>query len=332
MNQNHPPAVSVITPLYNRADYIPQIVTTLGRQTFTDLELIIVDDGSKDDPRAAIENVKAAFPIRLIRCDHNAGAASARNSGIDVARGRYVAFLDSDDAWAPEKLLRQFQQVEKSRDKNLLVSLTRQLVVGPRIYVAPRRLLARGQEVGEYLFQRGGIIQSSMMFMDADLARSVRFVDGARGHDDWSFALRLEEAGASFEMLPAALTIYNDDRGRARRSPSYSKARYDWLEQWRERLGEGPYLAARAAFASRMTGNRSPELFRAIATALLRRAIPAWRAAYYAATLTFPAVRDYSVSAREAWLGRGLEAVKWRQEWEKSDKKHPRRSSPAHPG
>src|SRR5262249_13268211 len=116
MSQNQSPAVSVITPLHNRADYVPQIVTTLGRQTFTDFELIIVDDGSTDDPLRAIENVKAAFPIRLIRQDHNAGAASARNSGIDAARGRYVAFLDSDDAWAPEKLLQQFQQVEQSHE------------------------------------------------------------------------------------------------------------------------------------------------------------------------------------------------------------------------
>jgi glycosyltransferase involved in cell wall biosynthesis len=327
MSQNHPPAVSVITPLYNRADYIPQIVTTLGRQTFADFELIIVDDGSNDDPLLAIENVKAEFPIRLIRHERNAGAASARNSGIDVARGRYVAFLDSDDAWTPEKLLQQLQHVEKSHEAGPLVSLTRQLVVGPRTYVAPRRLLTRDQAVGEYLFQCGGIIQSSMMFMDTGLAKSVRFVDGGRGHDDWSFALRLEEAGARFEMLPAALTIYNDDRGRARRSPSYSKARFDWLEQWRERLGEGPYLAARAAFASQMTGDRSPQLFRAIWTALLRRAIPAWRAAYYAVTLAFPAVRSYSVLTKEAWLSRGLGAVNLRHEWKTPEKKHPCSSS-----
>jgi glycosyltransferase involved in cell wall biosynthesis len=327
MNQDHPPAVSVITPLYNRAKYISQIVTTLSQQTFTDFELIIVDDGSNDDPKSVVENVEASFPIRLIHRGHNVGAASARNSGIDLARGRYVAFLDSDDAWMPEKLFRQFQHVERSRDRRRLVCLTRQFVTGSRTFWAPRRLLVPGQTVGSYLFQCGGVIQSSMMFLATDLAKSTRFVDGARGHDDWSFALRLEKAGARFEMLPEALTIYNDESGRARRSPSYSTARFDWLQQWRECLGEGPYLAARASFASHMSEKWSRQMFQAIWTAFLRRAIPSWRAAYYMVTLAFPLVRSYGVLAKQIWFSRGLRRIKPRPEGESADEPRAQRNS-----
>jgi glycosyltransferase involved in cell wall biosynthesis len=325
-NRNHPPSVSVITPFYNRADYFRQVVDTLDRQVFRDFELIVVDDGSEDDLRPAIAKVETEFPIRLIRLDCNTGAASARNCGIENARGRYVAFLDSDDAWMPEKLLSQFRQLENANNRSVLVGLTRQLVIGARTYEAPRRLLTQGDSIGEYLFRRGGIVQSSMMFMTTDLARSVRFVDGGRGHDDWSFALRLEQAGAHFEMLPAALTIYNNAGGRTRRSPTHSQARFDWLEQWRGSLGEGPYLAARAAFVSHMSMDQSPHAPHVIGTAFLRGAIPPWRAAYYAATLVFPSLRKLGVFAKEVRLGRGSEAVKRhreRVEWRKSGKGHP---------
>lgn len=325
-DRNEPPSISVITPIYNRAEYVRKVVDTLERQVFKDFELILVDDGSEDDLRPAIANVETEFPIRLIRLDRNTGAASARNCGIENARGRYVAFLDSDDAWMPDKLLSQFRQLEDANNRNVLVSLTRQLVIGGRTYEAPRRLLAQGDSIGEYLFRRGGIVQSSMMFMTTDLARSVRFVDGGRGHDDWSFALRLEQAGAHFEMLPAALTIYDNAGGRVRRSPGYSQARFDWLEQWRGNLGDGPYLAARAAFVSHMGLNRSSRAFQAIGVACLRGAISPGRAAYYAASLVFPSFRKLGVFAKEVRLGRGSAAAKrYREsvEWRKPEKGHP---------
>lgn len=323
------PAVSVITPFYNRADYLQDIVDTLREQTFRDFELVAVDDGSEDDLRLAIAKLETDFPIRLIRLDRNKGAASARNAGLDNCEGRYVAFLDSDDAWMPEKLFSQFQQLESAKDRKALVSLTRQLVVGARTYEAPRRLLTRVESVGEYLFRQGGVIQSSMMFMTADLAKSVRFQEGGRGHDDWSFALRLEQAGARFEMLPASLTIYNDAAGRVRRSPAYSQARFDWLEQWRGGLGEGPYFAARAAFVSNMSDNRSPRALHAIVIAVLRGAIPPWRGLYYAAALAFPAVRELGVFVKDIRLrGKPSPAIRHHGvELENSGKGYPSRGS-----
>src|SRR5579871_1321160 len=138
-NRSSLPAISVITPFYNRADFLEGIIETLHAQTFRDFELVIVDDGSDDDLNRHVGKVETRFPIQLLRLGHNKGAASARNVGIENARGRYVALLDSDDAWQPEKLARQFQQLENAEDRNLLVSLTRQLVVGSRTYQAPRR-------------------------------------------------------------------------------------------------------------------------------------------------------------------------------------------------
>jgi glycosyltransferase involved in cell wall biosynthesis len=304
-NTNEFPKVSVITPFYNRAGFLRPVLNTLAGQTLTEFELIAVDDGSNDDLAAAIERSTPAFPVRLVRLYPNAGAASARNAGLDHARGRYVAFLDSDDAWAPEKLLRQYEQLENAPDRQMLVSLTRQLVMEDRAYVAPGRLLTKREPVGSYLFQHYGVIQSSMMFMAADLAKSVRWVDGGRGHDDWSFALRLERAGAHFEMLPEALTIYNNRQGRLRRSPAYSEARFGWLEQWRHQLGEGPYHAACAAFASNMPGRRRVRHLRLVIGAFHRGAIPLRRAAYYLAAWAFPVLRSAGTRVKNMQARRG---------------------------
>jgi glycosyltransferase involved in cell wall biosynthesis len=242
------PAVSVISPFYNRAGYLAAVIETLERQTFRDFELIIADDGSSDDLQDAVSNLRASFPVQYLRENENRGAASARNRGIDAARGRYIALLDSDDSWAPQKLESQFAHLEQSSGRRL-VSLTRQRVIGRNSFVAPNRLMQPGDDVGSYIFLKGGIIQSSMMFLRADFAKAVRFEEGSKRHDDWSFALRLQQAGARFQMLEEPLTIYNDQPGRERRSPNYTSARLEWLNQWREQLGETPFLAASAMVA-----------------------------------------------------------------------------------
>jgi hypothetical protein len=105
-------------------------------------------------------------------------------------------------------------------------------------------------------------------------------------------------------MLPEVLTIYNDLGGRTRRSPAYSLARFDWLERWRSNLGEGPYLAARAAFVSHMSSDRPPRALHEIGVAFSRGAIPLWRAVYYAVSLAIPAVRKYAVIVKESRLRR----------------------------
>lgn len=98
------PTVSVVIPAYNAAWCVRRAVDSVLAQTFTDSELIVVDDGSTDDTA----HVLAEYGSRVrIVSKPNGGLSSARNAGIAAARGRYVAFLDADDAWLPEKLARQ---------------------------------------------------------------------------------------------------------------------------------------------------------------------------------------------------------------------------------
>jgi glycosyltransferase involved in cell wall biosynthesis len=94
-------SVSVVIPTYNRAEWLPATVESVLRQTHPADEILIVDDGSRDDTEAVCRAFPA--PVRYVR-QENAGVSAARNRGVREARGEWVAFLDSDDLWDPAKL------------------------------------------------------------------------------------------------------------------------------------------------------------------------------------------------------------------------------------
>ena len=109
------PQTSVVLPVYNRAPVVGRAIASVLNQTFSDLELIVVDDGSTD----FVANVVNSFQdprVRLLRHETNRRAAAARNSGIAVARGSWLTFIDSDDEWIAEKLARQMESVDTEQD------------------------------------------------------------------------------------------------------------------------------------------------------------------------------------------------------------------------
>ncbi|HSE36866.1 MAG TPA: glycosyltransferase [Blastocatellia bacterium] len=95
------PEVSVIIPTYNSANYVIDAVDSVLNQSFDDLEVLVIDDGSTDETESLLS--RYSEPVRYIR-QQNGGVAVARNRGISESRGRYVAFLDADDTWLPDKL------------------------------------------------------------------------------------------------------------------------------------------------------------------------------------------------------------------------------------
>jgi glycosyltransferase involved in cell wall biosynthesis len=105
------PAVSVVIPVYNRASTIARALLSVVAQTIRDLEIIVVDDASTDGTVEVIRQINDPRVI-CIACDTNGGAAAARNRGIAAATGSYIAFLDSDDYWDPDKLERQLKYFE----------------------------------------------------------------------------------------------------------------------------------------------------------------------------------------------------------------------------
>ena len=102
--------ISVIIPTYNRARSLQRAAQSVLEQTFRDIELLIVDDGSNDDTAQVVEALSDSR-VRYLRQKENRGACAARNAGIRAARGEYIAFQDSDDIWHPEKLAAQLEQL-----------------------------------------------------------------------------------------------------------------------------------------------------------------------------------------------------------------------------
>lgn len=106
----HNPLISIITPLYNAENFITETISSIQIQTYSNWEVLIVDDFSNDLSPQIIEKLKLVDSrIQFIRNDVNKGAADCRNQGTELAKGEYIAFLDADDLWHKEKLEKQLR-------------------------------------------------------------------------------------------------------------------------------------------------------------------------------------------------------------------------------
>ncbi len=130
------PKVSVVLPTYNRAQYLDRAISSVLNQSFSDFELIIVDDASTDDT----EKVVSMFNddrIKYIKNEKNLGGAGARNVGIKHAKGDFIAFQDSDDEWHPEKLKEQMEVFKKAEPDVAVVYTAFIRKVGDKEFIVP---------------------------------------------------------------------------------------------------------------------------------------------------------------------------------------------------
>ncbi|MFI0429735.1 glycosyltransferase family 2 protein [Mariniflexile sp. HMF6888] len=107
------PLVSIITPMFNSEAYISETINSVINQTYTNWELLLIDDGSNDKTIAKANQFIAQKPnIKLLKNKANLGAAISRNKGVEASKGKYIAFLDADDLWKPNKLQTQIEFME----------------------------------------------------------------------------------------------------------------------------------------------------------------------------------------------------------------------------
>lgn len=193
-------SVSVVIPCYNRASILGRAIRSALAQTIVPDEIVVVDDGSRDDSVAVARSFGER--VRVIE-QPNAGAAAARNRGIAAARGDWVAFLDSDDEWRPEKLQRQFAAVQQFPEAKLvfcdtIVRTESRVILASRfaeggLYGAEVR---RDDQLALYdrsLFER--MLTQSRVITSAVLARrdlpELRFPEHIWGAEDWALWLTL---------------------------------------------------------------------------------------------------------------------------------------------
>lgn len=213
--------VSVILPTYNRSKMLPGAIASVLGQSMGDLELIVVDDASNEDIRGVVEAVSDPR-IRYLRRDVNGGAGAARNSGIEVARGAYIAFQDSDDLWLPDKLSSQLSIFEGLLDQfgvvtgpKIFYGRDARLRYGPgRISITPDALGildSNGDQVGALLRDNRLSVQCAL-FRCENLRGFSWFDPCARANEDWELAVRLSQRTRIYEdAAPVLLGMVSQD-------------------------------------------------------------------------------------------------------------------------
>jgi glycosyltransferase involved in cell wall biosynthesis len=189
------PLVSVVIPAYNCAQYIAQAIQSLLDQSFTNLEIIIVNDGSPDTP--ALEAALRPFESRILYLKQaSKGPASARNTGIRRAQGKYVAFLDGDDYWAPEHLAMQIRMLEQEPGLELAYCDC-VLIKDEKAYTHAFRLQPQAARVSleSLLSEESAISTSSTVVSRAAIVSAGLFDESFVRCEDFDMWLRLAYRG-----------------------------------------------------------------------------------------------------------------------------------------
>ncbi|MGC2637233.1 MAG: glycosyltransferase family 2 protein [Acidobacteriaceae bacterium] len=242
--------VSAVIPTRRRPDLLVCAIRSALRQTWRPLEVIVVFDG----PDAATEERLAALAdprLRIVILPEISGGCAARNAGVRAAAGEWIAFLDDDDEWLPNKIERQMRATREISTWFPVITC-RLIARSPTASrVLPARVYHPGQAVADYLFCRsgvadsGGLMQSSTLLAPRDLLLAVPFRDGLPMHQDWDWIIRVASyEGVTISMLAKPLAIWRveDRRATVGRGTGWQFS-LSWIREMRS-------LISRRAFSS----------------------------------------------------------------------------------
>ena len=203
------PLVSVIIATYNRAEYIEKAIASVLSQTYEEIEIIIVDDGSTDNTKELLkEYTETTNKVRYIY-QENAGCWKARDKGIENANGKYIAILDSDDYWFyPNKLRDQVEFLETNSDYSLIGGWIRTIdneyaAIGMSIYPE------KDEDVRKIMLYENTFAHSTVMYRKRDWLKVGKYC-GELPANDWHMWLKLGKLGKMYNF-PKILTCYSTD-------------------------------------------------------------------------------------------------------------------------
>jgi len=249
------PLFSIVIPTYNRADAVVQTLNGIFAQTFSDFEVIVVDDGSSDDTQVTLKAITDPRLRTLLQ--DNAGPAAARNRGMDAAKGQYVAFIDSDDIWYPDHLQQAHTAIEAQGEHIYYSQIIVNRGVG-RYWIKPDRPMRPDESIYDYLYIAGGFIQTSTMIVPTRLTKDIRWDENVTFGDNDQFAIDLWHTNVPFHMLPRASTLYADLMSAdalsklpifAGTSEKYTNF-FSWMATRKNLMGQQAWLGFQARFAS----------------------------------------------------------------------------------
>ncbi|MBN3039544.1 MAG: glycosyltransferase [Candidatus Omnitrophica bacterium] len=193
--------ISVIMPVYNigASSYIAQAFQSIYSQDYKNLEIVVVDDGSSDDSEKIIKQLSG--PINYIRQKHQ-GVSSARNKGLENARGEIIAFLDSDDLWPEDKLKKQSLELNSSKSRDVILGLT-QICMKDKANKTKDK--ASCSEVGSpYLSYNLG----SALFKKSVFEKAGKFNSSLSFAEDYDWFMRARESKVSIVVIREISLFY----------------------------------------------------------------------------------------------------------------------------
>jgi glycosyltransferase involved in cell wall biosynthesis len=243
----HSPLVSAVIPTRNRPELVCRAVRCALRQTYSNLEAVVVVDGP--DP-ATVEALEALNEprLRIVALSENVGGSEARNRGVRKAKGEWIAFLDDDDEWLPEKTEKQLAVAQDMSEPLSFVAC--QFVdrdpygqrVLPTINRNPNAPFSEFLLCRTGLFGGAGYVQTSTWFVSRTLAEECPFTPGLKRNQDLDWMLRaMSIPGAHFMLVGEPLSIFNS----AQEAGRVSKAA-DWEFHYKWAIANRQYFTARA--------------------------------------------------------------------------------------
>lgn len=201
------PAITVIIPTHNSHGLVIDAIESVLSQTFPDVELIVVDDGSTDNTREIIAAIQDPRLIYIYQ--PNRERSAARNAGLSAAQGAYIAFLDDDDFFLPEKLELQLQALAEDAAAGVVYSDV--LLCdsqGHRLEIAATAMGAQGHPTGdifEALTRKNFLTIGAALVRRTCLPPAIRFDESINAFEDWDFWLRVaQEHGFTYQASPVA--------------------------------------------------------------------------------------------------------------------------------
>ncbi|MBR1930097.1 MAG: glycosyltransferase family 2 protein [Lachnospiraceae bacterium] len=228
--------VSVIIPTYNRADKLMISVNSVLEQTYSNLELIIVDDGSQDHTRQVVEGI-ADERVRYVALPQNGGVSIARNTGAECATSDIIAFQDSDDAWRPDKLEKQMDYWRLHPEFEM-VYCSYMMHKYQFEYIVPAEHMEGPMEgdIFSWLILRNSIGAPTMVMKRESFLKVGGFDSSMRSLEDWEFVIRFAreyQIGFVDEVL---MDVYYSNVSVTSQVAAYFESRCRMITTYKEQL------------------------------------------------------------------------------------------------
>lgn len=282
--------VSVVIPTRNRPELVLRAVESVAAQSYGNLEIIVVIDG----PDTATESALASFGdprLRVLALPESRGGSDARNAGIAASKGEWVAFLDDDDEWLPEKLARQLRHPAAQPDRRVFLGsqYIERSELGDR--VLPRRSLECREAFSEFLFCRPnlsagtGYVQTSTWLVSRPLIEVVQFTSKLKRNQDVDWMLHaMALKDAEFAIVPEPLVIFHEfgTAGRVSKKADW-QFQFEWLERNRVLFTPRAYsfFVATVCIEDAVRQRSGLAAYASLLRAFLLRGRPTMRAAFF---------------------------------------------------